>query len=52
MTKQEINTLIRPYIKRLEAKREVENTFAILAFLWLGCLSAAFALVLAFVLHF
>ena len=51
MTTEEINTLTRPYLMRLQAKQEMEMHFFILATLWLCILATAFGLTLAFVLN-
>lgn len=51
MTQHEINSLIRPYLKRQQAKKEKEMYPFILAALFLCILAAAFCLTLAFVLN-
>jgi hypothetical protein len=51
MTTQELDILIRPYLMRQQAKREIEWSYTILAALFFCILATAFGLTLAFVLN-
>lgn len=51
MTQHEINSLIRPYLKRQQAKKEKEMYPFILAALVFSLVAAAFALTLSFALN-
>ena len=51
MTTDELNLLVRPYLMRQQAKREIEMNFFILSILTLALLATAFGLTLAFVLN-
>ena len=51
MNPQDLNTLLRPYILRQQAKAEKQQNYLILAALWLCILATAFALTLSFALN-
>jgi len=51
MNPQELNTLLRPYILRQQARKDRERAFLIASALVLALLTAAFALTFAFALN-
>lgn len=51
MTTDELNLLVRPYLMRQQARREMEWSYSILAALLFCILATAFGLTLAFVLN-
>jgi len=51
MNPQELNTLLRPYILRQQARKDKEQNYLILAALWLCILATALALTLSFALN-